>query len=125
MLFIREEEIGFVRFLKAHKVNVEAMDITWSKVANIQPQVSVVVCNCQVLLLHSSFCSFKGQKFFVAGKVCHFVCTHPITTFIEKTCCSVPCNRKSARTLLLKIVSSVLSKIFFPSPLEKKCLGHS
>lgn len=40
LLFIREEEIGFVRFLKAHKVNVEAMDITWSKVANIQPQVS-------------------------------------------------------------------------------------
>lgn len=40
LLFIREEEIGFVRYLKAHKVNVEAMDITWSKVANIQPQVS-------------------------------------------------------------------------------------
>lgn len=43
LLFIREEEIGFVRYLKAHKVNVEAMDITWSKVANIQPQVSWII----------------------------------------------------------------------------------
>lgn len=42
LLFIREEEIGFVRYLKAHKVNVEAMDITWSKVANIQPQASLI-----------------------------------------------------------------------------------
>lgn len=39
LLFLREEEIGFVHYLKTHKVNVDAMDITWGKVSNIQPQV--------------------------------------------------------------------------------------
>lgn len=59
LLFIREEEIGFVRFLKAHKVNVEAMDITWSKVANIQPQLEKLMT--QNYFLHASAKeAFKG-----------------------------------------------------------------
>ena len=44
LLFIREEEIGFISYLKAHKVSVDCMDITWSKVANIQPQVHIHYC---------------------------------------------------------------------------------
>ncbi|KAG7158112.1 ATP-dependent RNA helicase DDX18-like 2 [Homarus americanus] len=36
--FVRE--IGFVHYLKAQKINVDSMDITWSKVANIQSQVA-------------------------------------------------------------------------------------
>ncbi|KAK7066280.1 ATP-dependent RNA helicase ddx18 [Halocaridina rubra] len=39
LLFIREEEIEFISYLKSHKVHVDCMDICWSKVANIQPQV--------------------------------------------------------------------------------------
>ncbi|KAK8388558.1 hypothetical protein O3P69_020503 [Scylla paramamosain] len=59
LLFIREEEIGFVRYLKAHKVNVEAMDITWSKVANIQPQLEKLMT--QNYFLHASAKeAFKG-----------------------------------------------------------------
>ncbi|KAG0710417.1 putative ATP-dependent RNA helicase pitchoune [Chionoecetes opilio] len=59
LLFIREEEIGFVRYLKSHKVNVEAMDITWSKVANIQPQLEKLMT--QNYFLHASAKeAFKG-----------------------------------------------------------------
>ncbi|XP_045135392.1 ATP-dependent RNA helicase HAS1-like [Portunus trituberculatus] len=59
LLFIREEEIGFVRYLKTHKVNVEAMDITWSKVANIQPQLEKLMT--QNYFLHASAKeAFKG-----------------------------------------------------------------
>jgi len=52
LLFIREEEIGFIRYLKSHKVNVDPMEITWSKVANIQPQLEKLMS--QNYFLHAS-----------------------------------------------------------------------
>lgn len=59
LLFLREEEIGFVRYLKSHKVNVDAMDITWSKVANIQLQLEKLMT--QNYFLHASAKeAFKG-----------------------------------------------------------------
>ncbi|MCL4128498.1 UNVERIFIED_CONTAM: hypothetical protein GTU68_004376 [Idotea baltica] len=43
LLFLTEDEIGFISYLKAHKVNVDPMDVTWSKVANIQAQLEKLV----------------------------------------------------------------------------------
>lgn len=59
LLFLREEEIGFVHYLKTHKVNVDAMDITWGKVSNIQPQLEKLMT--QNYFLHASAKeAFKG-----------------------------------------------------------------
>ncbi|XP_068232962.1 uncharacterized protein pit [Palaemon carinicauda] len=57
LLFIREEEIGFITYLKAHKVNVDCMDITWSKVANIQPQL-------EKLMSKNYFLNASGKEAF-------------------------------------------------------------
>ncbi|XP_042870941.1 ATP-dependent RNA helicase HAS1-like isoform X2 [Penaeus japonicus] len=43
LLFIREEEYLFVTYLKSHKVNVDCMDISWTKVANIQMQLEKLI----------------------------------------------------------------------------------
>ncbi|XP_076067018.1 putative ATP-dependent RNA helicase pitchoune isoform X2 [Oratosquilla oratoria] len=59
LLFLRDEEIGFIRYLKAHRVKVDPMDITWSKVANIQPQLEKLIS--QNYFLHASAKeAFKG-----------------------------------------------------------------
>ncbi|KAK8740111.1 hypothetical protein OTU49_003043 [Cherax quadricarinatus] len=59
LLFLQEEEIGFVRYLKAHKVHVDAMDISWNKVANIQLQLEKLMS--QNYFLHASAKeAFKG-----------------------------------------------------------------
>lgn len=59
LLFIREEEIGFITYLKAHKVSVDCMDITWSKVANIQPQLEKLMSK-NYFLNASAKEAFKG-----------------------------------------------------------------
>ncbi|XP_063606739.1 uncharacterized protein LOC134781418 isoform X2 [Penaeus indicus] len=43
LLFIREEEFLFISYLKSHKVNVDCMDISWTKVANIQMQLEKLI----------------------------------------------------------------------------------
>ena len=43
LLFIREEELAFIRYLKNHKVNVDPLDITWNKVSDIQSQVEKLI----------------------------------------------------------------------------------
>ena len=59
MLFIREEEIGFICYLKNHKVNVDALEITWSKVANIQAQLeSLIIKNYHLNMSGKE--AFKG-----------------------------------------------------------------
>lgn len=59
LLFIREEEIGFITYLKSHKVHVDCMDITWSKVANIQPQLEKLMSK-NYFLQASAKEAFKG-----------------------------------------------------------------
>ncbi|MCL4126130.1 UNVERIFIED_CONTAM: hypothetical protein GTU68_066693 [Idotea baltica] len=39
LLFLTEEELGFIPYLQAHKVTMDAMDIKWAKVADVQEQV--------------------------------------------------------------------------------------
>ncbi|KAB7504129.1 ATP-dependent RNA helicase DDX18 [Armadillidium nasatum] len=43
LLFLSENEIGFTLYLKKKKVNVDPMEINWSKVANIQAQLEKLV----------------------------------------------------------------------------------
>ncbi|RXG52360.1 putative ATP-dependent RNA helicase pitchoune [Armadillidium vulgare] len=43
LLFLSENEIGFTLYLKKEKVNVDPMEINWSKVANIQAQLEKLV----------------------------------------------------------------------------------
>lgn len=48
LLFLTEDETMFIRYLKAHKVNLIKMDITWSKILDVQKQVK----NCSFLQSH-------------------------------------------------------------------------
>ncbi|KAK4316033.1 hypothetical protein Pmani_012778 [Petrolisthes manimaculis] len=57
LLFLREEEVGFVRYLQQYKVTVEAMDVAWNKVANIQPQL-------EKLMSQNYFLNSSGKEAF-------------------------------------------------------------
>lgn len=39
LLILRPEELGFLRYLKQAKVPLNEFEFSWSKIANIQPQV--------------------------------------------------------------------------------------
>lgn len=39
LLILRPEEAGFLRFLKQAKVPISEFEFSWSKIADIQPQV--------------------------------------------------------------------------------------
>uniref|UniRef100_A0A914HMD1 ATP-dependent RNA helicase n=1 Tax=Globodera rostochiensis TaxID=31243 RepID=A0A914HMD1_GLORO len=43
LLILRPEELGFLRFLKAAKVTLNEYEFSWSKLANIQPQLEQVI----------------------------------------------------------------------------------
>lgn len=43
LLILRPEELGFLRYLKQAKVPLNEFEFSWSKISNIQPQVSLVV----------------------------------------------------------------------------------
>ena len=40
LLFLNPQEMGYLRFLRQAKVTLNEFQFQWSKVANIQPQVS-------------------------------------------------------------------------------------
>ena len=40
LLILRPAELGFLRYLKQSKVPLNEFEFSWSKIANIQPQVS-------------------------------------------------------------------------------------
>ena len=41
LLILRPEELGFLRYLKQAKVPLNEFEFSWSKIANIQPQVGM------------------------------------------------------------------------------------
>ena len=55
LLILQPDELGFVRYLKQAKVPVSEFEFSWSKVANIQSQVRLVIDSLVMLLI----CLFK------------------------------------------------------------------
>ncbi|KAG1675927.1 ATP-dependent RNA helicase DDX18 [Nymphon striatum] len=45
LLILRPEEIGFLRYLKQAKIPVNEFEFSWSKIANIQPQLEKLICS--------------------------------------------------------------------------------
>lgn len=43
LLILRPEELGFLRYLKQAKVVLNEYDFSWSKIANIQPQLEKLI----------------------------------------------------------------------------------
>ena len=41
LLILRPEELGFLRYLKQARVPLNEFEFSWSKIANIQPQVGI------------------------------------------------------------------------------------
>ena len=41
LLILRPEELGFLRYLKQARVPLNEFEFSWSKIANIQPQVCI------------------------------------------------------------------------------------
>lgn len=42
LLILRPEELGFLRYLKQAKVPLNEFEFSWSKIADIQAQVSII-----------------------------------------------------------------------------------
>ena len=59
LLFLTVEEVGFIRYLKQHKVSVESLDVKWSKVANIQSQLEMLISKNRYLM-QSAMAAFKS-----------------------------------------------------------------
>lgn len=53
LLILRQEEVGFLRYLKQAKVPLNEFEFSWTKIADIQLQVSCSVNNNFILLLIS------------------------------------------------------------------------
>ena len=45
LLLLRPEELGFLRYLKQAKVPLNEFEFSWSKIADIQPQVNSFLFN--------------------------------------------------------------------------------
>ena len=45
LLILRPEELGFLRYLKQARVPLNEFEFSWSKIANIQPQVGISTRN--------------------------------------------------------------------------------
>lgn len=43
LLILRPEELGFLKFLKASKVTLNEYEFSWTKIANIQPQLEKLI----------------------------------------------------------------------------------
>ena len=43
LLILRPEELGFLRYLKQAKVNLNEFEFSWSKIADIQPQLEKLI----------------------------------------------------------------------------------
>lgn len=63
LLILRQEEIGFLRFLKQAKVPLNEFEFSWSKIADIQLQVRTAVDSSRTISLYKIF-----TLFFTAGK---------------------------------------------------------
>lgn len=53
MLLLRPEELGFLRYLKQAKVPLNEFEFSWSKIADIQPQVRRKIFTVMSFLLIS------------------------------------------------------------------------
>lgn len=65
LLLLRPEELGFLRYLKQAKVPLNEFEFSWSKIADIQPQVRKNYIQLQL-------CFFNFNNFFTlhsAGKI--------------------------------------------------------
>lgn len=50
LLVLRPEELGFLRFLKQAKVPLNEFEFSWSKISDIQLQVTTDVCSDYVYM---------------------------------------------------------------------------
>ena len=55
LLILRPEELGFLRYLKQARVPLNEFEFSWSKIANIQPQVCIFYKKNSVFLLSLFF----------------------------------------------------------------------
>ncbi|RXG51807.1 putative ATP-dependent RNA helicase pitchoune, partial [Armadillidium vulgare] len=62
LLFLSENEIGFTLYLKKEKVNVDPMEINWSKVANIQAQMCSIFHRLLPTQSHSHLTRQKDKE---------------------------------------------------------------
>lgn len=73
LLFLRPEELGFLRYLKQSKVTLNEFEFSWNKVSDIQLQV---ICFMTIFLVKTLFFSyfflllhFQNQDFYAFKKV--------------------------------------------------------
>ena len=55
LLILRPEELGFLRYLKQARVPLNEFEFSWSKIANIQPQVCIFYKKNSAFLLSLFF----------------------------------------------------------------------
>lgn len=55
LLILRPEEVGFLRYLKQAKVPLNEFEFSWSKIADIQLQVSALLHICLTLISTNSY----------------------------------------------------------------------
>ncbi|KAK6171509.1 hypothetical protein SNE40_019685 [Patella caerulea] len=67
LLILRPEELGFLRYLKQSKVQLNEFEFSWSKIANIQPQLEKLIS--QNYFLNKS--AKEGYKGFVGSYAAH------------------------------------------------------
>ena len=66
LLILRPEELGFLRYLKQARVPLNEFEFSWSKIANIQPQVGILYVTVQKyfavhVLLRNAFVLLKAD----------------------------------------------------------------
>ncbi|XP_066279182.1 ATP-dependent RNA helicase DDX18-like isoform X3 [Branchiostoma lanceolatum] len=67
LLILRPEELGFLRYLKAAKVPLNEFEFSWSKIADIQPQLEKLID--KNYFLHKS--AMEGYKSYVRAYDAH------------------------------------------------------
>jgi len=58
LLLLRPEELGFLRYLKQAKVPLNEFEFSWSKIADIQPQVnsiSLLLIRILLRIIHNTY----------------------------------------------------------------------